>query len=138
MWFCGCGDLTKLLPSLIGDVLLIICISRSGGIPPFLFVLKKTFIIRWMALEKFILCNNFFFIFCFLLLFRYVLMIEHRLYMTSLAKISCTEGGLSMNNKNNLEHTTYRCKYHIVLLSKYRRMVIYSKLRKDIDIANTD
>lgn len=58
--------------------------------------------------------------------------------MTSLAKISCTEGGLSMNNKNNLEHTTYRCKYHIVLLSKYRRMVIYSKLRKDIDIANTD
>ena len=37
-----------------------------------------------------------------------------------------------MNDKNSLSHTTYRCKYHIVILPKYRRMVIYSKLRQDI------
>ena len=34
--------------------------------------------------------------------------------------------------KNNLSHTTYRCKYHIVIIPKYRRMVIYNKLRADI------
>ena len=37
-----------------------------------------------------------------------------------------------MNDKNNLSHTTYRCKYHIVIIPKYRRMVIYNKLRADI------
>ncbi len=37
-----------------------------------------------------------------------------------------------MNDKNSLAHTTYRCKYHIVILPKYRRMVIYNKLRRDI------
>ena len=37
-----------------------------------------------------------------------------------------------MNDKNSLSHTTYRCKYHIVILPKYRRMVIYNKLRQDI------
>lgn len=34
-----------------------------------------------------------------------------------------------MNEKNSLSHTTYRCKYHIVIVPKYRR---YNKLRKDI------
>ncbi|MBQ2684916.1 MAG: IS200/IS605 family transposase, partial [Erysipelotrichaceae bacterium] len=29
-----------------------------------------------------------------------------------------------MNDKNSLSHTTYRCKYHIVILPKYRRMII--------------
>ena len=37
-----------------------------------------------------------------------------------------------MNDKNSLAHTTYRCKYHIIILPKYRRMVIYNKLRIDI------
>ena len=37
-----------------------------------------------------------------------------------------------MNDKNNLSHTTYRCKYHIVIVPKYRRMLIYNKLRADI------
>ena len=37
-----------------------------------------------------------------------------------------------MNDKNSLSHTTYRCKYHIVILPKYRRMIIYNKLRADI------
>lgn len=39
---------------------------------------------------------------------------------------------LSMRDDNTLSHTTYNCKYHIVIIPKYRRMVIYRKLRKDI------
>jgi len=43
-----------------------------------------------------------------------------------------------MNERNqtydlhSLSHTSYRCKYHIVIVPKYRRMVIYNKLRRDI------
>ena len=31
-----------------------------------------------------------------------------------------------------LSHSTYRCQYHIVFAPKYRRKVIYGKLREDI------
>ena len=37
--------------------------------------------------------------------------------------------------KNEVKHTahsTYRCEYHIVFVPKYRRKVIYGKLKKDI------
>ena len=37
--------------------------------------------------------------------------------------------------KNEVKHTahsTYRCEYHIVFAPKYRRKVIYGKLRRDI------
>ena len=37
-----------------------------------------------------------------------------------------------MNDKNSLSHTTYRCKYHIVIVPKYRRKVIYNQYRKDL------
>ena len=37
-----------------------------------------------------------------------------------------------MKDRKSLSHTSYRCKYHIVILPKYRRLVIYNKLRKDI------
>ncbi len=37
-----------------------------------------------------------------------------------------------MNDKNSLSHTTYRCKYHIVFIPKYRRKEIYGKLRSDM------
>lgn len=37
-----------------------------------------------------------------------------------------------MKDKNSLSHTSYRCKYHIVIVPKYRRMIIYHKLRRDI------
>lgn len=37
-----------------------------------------------------------------------------------------------MRDDNTLSHTTYNCKYHIFIIPKYRRMVIYRKLRKDI------
>ena len=33
---------------------------------------------------------------------------------------------------NSLSHTTWKCKYHIVFAPKYRRQVIYGKIKKDI------
>ena len=35
-------------------------------------------------------------------------------------------------DKNSLAHTKWKCKYHIVFAHKYRRKVIYKKLRADI------
>ena len=35
-------------------------------------------------------------------------------------------------DNNSLSHTTWNCKYRIVFAPKYRRKVIYGKLRKDI------
>ena len=37
-----------------------------------------------------------------------------------------------MKDTKSLSHTSYRCKYHIVIVPKFRRMVIYNKLRHDI------
>ena len=33
---------------------------------------------------------------------------------------------------NSLAHTTWECKYHVVFAPKYRRQVIYGKLKADI------
>ena len=35
-------------------------------------------------------------------------------------------------DKNNLAHTTWECKYHLVFAAKYRRQVIYGKIKQDI------
>ena len=35
-------------------------------------------------------------------------------------------------DKNSLAHTTWNCKYHIVFAPKYRRKIIYGKLKGDI------
>ena len=35
---------------------------------------------------------------------------------------------------NSLAHTKWNCKYHIVFAPKYRRQVIYGKIKKDIGI----
>ena len=35
-------------------------------------------------------------------------------------------------DKNTLAHTRWECKYHIVFALKYRRQVIYGKIREDI------
>lgn len=35
-------------------------------------------------------------------------------------------------DRNSLAHTTWNCKYHIVFAPKYRRQVIYGKIKKDI------
>lgn len=36
-------------------------------------------------------------------------------------------------DKNNLAHTTWECKYHLVFAAKYRRQLIYGKIKQDID-----
>ena len=33
---------------------------------------------------------------------------------------------------NSLEHTRWRCQYHIVFAPKFRRMAVYGEIRKDI------
>ena len=35
-------------------------------------------------------------------------------------------------DSNSLAHTKWNCKYHIVFAPKYRRQVIYGKIKKDI------
>ena len=35
-------------------------------------------------------------------------------------------------DKNSLAHTTWNCKYHIVFAPRYRRQIIYGKLKADI------
>jgi len=36
------------------------------------------------------------------------------------------------SDTNSLAHTKWNCKYHIVLAPKYRRQVIYGKIKRDI------
>lgn len=35
-------------------------------------------------------------------------------------------------DEKSLSHTSWNCKYHIVLVPKYRRKVIYGKVRRDL------
>ena len=35
-------------------------------------------------------------------------------------------------DKNSLSHTTWECKYHLVFAPKYRRQIIYGKIKADI------
>ena len=35
-------------------------------------------------------------------------------------------------DKNSLAHTTWNCKYHIVFAPKYRRQVIYGKIKVEV------
>ena len=35
-------------------------------------------------------------------------------------------------DKNSLSHTTWNCKYHIVFAPKYKRQIIYGRLKQDI------
>ncbi|CDO02752.1 Transposase [Oceanobacillus picturae] len=37
-----------------------------------------------------------------------------------------------MSSDNSLSHTRWNCKYHLVFIPKYRRKLIYGKLRRDI------
>ena len=37
-------------------------------------------------------------------------------------------------DKNSLAHTKWNCKYHIIFTPKYRRQVIYEKIKKDIGV----
>ena len=35
-------------------------------------------------------------------------------------------------DKNSLAHTRWECKYHIVFAPKYRRKIIYNKIKADV------
>ena len=35
-------------------------------------------------------------------------------------------------SNNNLSHSSWKCKYHIVFAPKYRRQVVYNQLKSDI------
>ena len=35
-------------------------------------------------------------------------------------------------DKNSLAHTRWECKYHIVFAPKYRRKIIYGKIKADV------
>ena len=39
---------------------------------------------------------------------------------------------MKIDMNNSLSHTTWNCKYHIVFSPKYRRQVIYGKIKGDI------
>ena len=39
---------------------------------------------------------------------------------------------MNKDNINSLSHTKWECKYHIVFAPKYRRKVIYDKIKVDI------
>ena len=41
-------------------------------------------------------------------------------------------GGVLMGTENSLAHTKWKCKYHIVFAPKYRRQVIYKKIKADV------
>lgn len=38
-----------------------------------------------------------------------------------------------MSDINTLSHTTWRCNFHIEFAPKYRRMVLYGKIKEDIE-----
>ena len=41
-------------------------------------------------------------------------------------------GGLCMKDINSLEHTKWRCQYHVVFAPKNRRQVIYREIKADV------
>ena len=45
-------------------------------------------------------------------------------------------GGLCMKDINSLEHTSWRCQYHIVFAPKHRRMEIYGQIKQDIGVVD--
>ena len=43
-------------------------------------------------------------------------------------------GSMSMNDVKSLSHSKWRCKYHIVFAPKYRRQIIYGRIKADVDV----
>ena len=44
------------------------------------------------------------------------------------------QGGVSEMDNSSLAHSKWNCKYHIVFAPKYRRQVIYGKIKADIGV----
>ena len=49
-----------------------------------------------------------------------------------LADRNHAKGGHPMKDKTSLSHTQWKCKYHVVFAPKYRRQVIYGKIKTDL------
>ncbi len=43
---------------------------------------------------------------------------------------------MTRDDINSLSHSTWNCKYYVVFAPKYRRMVIYNKIKDDIEKNN--
>ena len=52
--------------------------------------------------------------------------------MNSIFSKKTKEESTTYDTMSSLSHTKWNCKYHIVFIPKYRRKVIYNKLRADI------
>lgn len=37
-----------------------------------------------------------------------------------------------MMSSNKLSHTVWECKYHVVWVPKYRRKIVYGRLRREV------
>ena len=48
------------------------------------------------------------------------------------ANIAERKGDFMANKANDMAHTKWMCKYHIVFTPKYRRKIIYNQYRKDL------
>ena len=58
-----------------------------------------------------------------------------RIYIGQPTKIFNTRRCFFMSSDtNSLAHTKWNCKYHIVFVPKYRRQVIYGKIKRDIGV----
>ena len=44
---------------------------------------------------------------------------------------NCERRILTANNTNRLSHTKWLCRYHMVIVPKYRRKILYNQTRKD-------
>ena len=69
--------------------------------------------------------------------YRYLKKTSHhaRIYIGQPTKIFNTRRCFFMSSDtNSLAHTKWNCKYHIVFAPKYRRQVIYGKIKRDIGV----
>ena len=57
---------------------------------------------------------------------------DAKIFLVRQPKYEQTEEFFMSKDTNSLAHTTWNCKYHIVFAPKYRRQVIYGKIKKDI------
>ena len=39
---------------------------------------------------------------------------------------------MSINDVKNFSHSKWRCKYHIIFTPKYKRQIIYERLKADV------
>ena len=57
-----------------------------------------------------------------------------RIYIGHQPNIQHEEMLFMSSDTNSLAHTKWNCKYHIVFAPKYRRQVIYGKIKRDIGV----